>query len=333
MIPNKRDLKAFIRMDYDGRIVAGSLILRKKMPKVGKWLEIPAYECCNNPNTTTITTTSFICKNIILNGGFESWTGEGPEDWSGGTQEGTIVHSGSYSVELNPRMGSSIFQYFTPTSNCITLDFWYNTAVESCAGFSMVRLHELTPPEYLQVDGSWGELSVQHVYPATDGWVNITEQIYTNAGDIHVLILLASCTAYFDDVQICDGCDPAVTTTTTTTCIVPEGYPQAPIFLAHSYTNGETVDFINSGDSACEGISQGIGVTFNFIEYDVYGIGEETTVIYLTGTCTLIPNGYYVYEVTEGNYSVVIFENGINTGNYVCPTPITTTTTTTIFQG
>ena len=56
---NKRDLRAFVRFDGSGRIVAGSLILRKNKPKVGKWHEIQAYECCNyipSPSTTTTTT-------------------------------------------------------------------------------------------------------------------------------------------------------------------------------------------------------------------------------------------------------------------------------------
>jgi len=52
---NSRPLKAYVRFDGSGRIVAGSLILRKNKPKVGKWKEIPAYECCN-PTTTTTTT-------------------------------------------------------------------------------------------------------------------------------------------------------------------------------------------------------------------------------------------------------------------------------------
>ena len=52
---DKRPLKAFVRFDGTGRIVPSSLILRRKKPKVGKWLEIPAYECCN-PTTTTSTT-------------------------------------------------------------------------------------------------------------------------------------------------------------------------------------------------------------------------------------------------------------------------------------
>ena len=52
---NKRDLKAYVRFDGSGRIVAGSLVLRRSKPKVGKWQEITAYECCN-PTTSTTTT-------------------------------------------------------------------------------------------------------------------------------------------------------------------------------------------------------------------------------------------------------------------------------------
>jgi hypothetical protein len=52
---NSRPLKAYVRFDGSGRVVAGSLILRKNKPKVGKWQEILAYECCN-PTTTTTTT-------------------------------------------------------------------------------------------------------------------------------------------------------------------------------------------------------------------------------------------------------------------------------------
>lgn len=49
---DKRPLKAYVRFDGTGRIVPSSLILRRKKPKVGKWIEIPAYECCE-PTTTT----------------------------------------------------------------------------------------------------------------------------------------------------------------------------------------------------------------------------------------------------------------------------------------
>lgn len=54
---NNQRLKAFVRYDGTGRVVAGSLILRKKAPKVGKWQEIVGYECCNYTTTTTTTAT------------------------------------------------------------------------------------------------------------------------------------------------------------------------------------------------------------------------------------------------------------------------------------
>ena len=57
MTPNKRDLKAYVRFDGSGRVVPGSLVLRRNKPKVGKWQEIVGYECCN-PTTTTTTTTA-----------------------------------------------------------------------------------------------------------------------------------------------------------------------------------------------------------------------------------------------------------------------------------
>jgi hypothetical protein len=58
MATNNRPLKAYVRFDGSGRIVAGSLILRKNKPKVGKWKEIQAYECCFLPTTSTSSTTT-----------------------------------------------------------------------------------------------------------------------------------------------------------------------------------------------------------------------------------------------------------------------------------
>ena len=51
---NKRDLKAYVRYDGSGRVVAGSLVLRRSIPKVGKWQEIQGYECCNQDQQTLI---------------------------------------------------------------------------------------------------------------------------------------------------------------------------------------------------------------------------------------------------------------------------------------
>jgi hypothetical protein len=76
---DKRLLKAFVRTDGSGRIIAGSLILRQKMPKIGKWREIQAYQCCDpdftggifigpgSPFTTSTTsTTGVVCNTLGL---------------------------------------------------------------------------------------------------------------------------------------------------------------------------------------------------------------------------------------------------------------------------
>lgn len=53
---NKRDLKAYMRLDGSHRAIPATLIFRKKMPKFGRWIEVQAYECCNASTTTTTTT-------------------------------------------------------------------------------------------------------------------------------------------------------------------------------------------------------------------------------------------------------------------------------------
>jgi hypothetical protein len=58
MANNQKKLKAFVRYDGSGRVVPSSLILRKNKPRVGRWVEIPAYECCNDTTTTTTTSSS-----------------------------------------------------------------------------------------------------------------------------------------------------------------------------------------------------------------------------------------------------------------------------------
>jgi hypothetical protein len=49
---NKRILKAYERFDYNGKVVPGSLVLRDRIPKNGKWKEVQAYLCCNNNLTS-----------------------------------------------------------------------------------------------------------------------------------------------------------------------------------------------------------------------------------------------------------------------------------------
>jgi len=47
-------LKAYARYDGSGRVVAGSLVLRRSKPKVGNWQEIQGYECCNVDQTPVL---------------------------------------------------------------------------------------------------------------------------------------------------------------------------------------------------------------------------------------------------------------------------------------
>lgn len=55
---NKKDLKAFIQFDGSGRIIPGSVVLRRSKPKVGNWMQIQAYQCCDPDFPTTTTTTT-----------------------------------------------------------------------------------------------------------------------------------------------------------------------------------------------------------------------------------------------------------------------------------
>lgn len=54
---NKAALKSFVRLDASGKVIPGSNILRKNKPKVGKWMQIPTYECCDPYLTVCSTTT------------------------------------------------------------------------------------------------------------------------------------------------------------------------------------------------------------------------------------------------------------------------------------
>jgi hypothetical protein len=55
---SNQNLKAYVRYDGSNRVVAGSLIFRRKKPTVGRWHEIAISECCEYVPTTTTSTTS-----------------------------------------------------------------------------------------------------------------------------------------------------------------------------------------------------------------------------------------------------------------------------------
>lgn len=54
---NKKNLRAFVRIDGSGRVVPSSLVLRKNKPKVGTWVEIPTNQCCDPLQIISTTTT------------------------------------------------------------------------------------------------------------------------------------------------------------------------------------------------------------------------------------------------------------------------------------
>jgi len=58
MANSNNRLKAYVRYDGTGRVIAGSLILQRFKPKVGNWVEIDANECCNYTTTTTSTSST-----------------------------------------------------------------------------------------------------------------------------------------------------------------------------------------------------------------------------------------------------------------------------------
>jgi hypothetical protein len=49
MANSNNRLKAYVRYDGSGRVIAVSLILQRFKPKVGNWQEINSTECCNQP--------------------------------------------------------------------------------------------------------------------------------------------------------------------------------------------------------------------------------------------------------------------------------------------
>ena len=92
MANNQKKLKAFVRYDGSGRVVASSLILRKNKPRVGRWYEIPEYLCCNGTGSTTTTTTNG--GGVTPTAWFGQITNSGPSDtwkWNACNGFGTSI--------------------------------------------------------------------------------------------------------------------------------------------------------------------------------------------------------------------------------------------------
>jgi hypothetical protein len=109
MATNRKNLKSYVRYDGSGRVIPGSNVLRKNMPKVGKWKETQAYECCNpNPNPlpsncmemdiTTLQDLNPESNDLFLGFSvFESTSSTVTVDWGDGTQiSGLITYENQF---------------------------------------------------------------------------------------------------------------------------------------------------------------------------------------------------------------------------------------------
>jgi hypothetical protein len=93
-------LKAYVRYDGTGRVIAGSLILQRFKPKVGNWKEINANECCN-PSPLPSNCIEFVVDTTEGTLFAFSFTTTGPinftVDWGDGTTHPDSGAGGFYS--------------------------------------------------------------------------------------------------------------------------------------------------------------------------------------------------------------------------------------------
>ena len=157
---------------------------------------------------------------VLLNGGFEAWTEGSPDDWSGGTQEAVIVHSGDYSLST---FETEVNQALVLSDGCYTLDFWYNCdVVEQGAFWYLVKLCG-EDAFCLNIDGIWN-LLIDDPYqylPATSGWENVVVD-FTADGYCSYLVGFGTQnegnTAYFDDVCLYPCEEPSGEDALSATC-------------------------------------------------------------------------------------------------------------------
>lgn len=101
---DKRPLKAYVRYDGSGRAVASSLVLRRSKPKVGKWKEIQAYECCEQSLCKEPMIISALTSRNEFYFGMNHNAGTNPKgiiDWGDGTHETFDFTNAYYSIYLS----------------------------------------------------------------------------------------------------------------------------------------------------------------------------------------------------------------------------------------
>ena len=142
---NKRILKAYERYDYNGRVVSGSLLLRDRIPKNGKWRELTGYECCNDITTTSTTTTpspSLFISTWRTSSPDESislpysifGTYDGVIDWGDSTtspntyedRTHTYAIPGDYTVTINGTIVEFSFNNGSTAEKIISISQWGN---------------------------------------------------------------------------------------------------------------------------------------------------------------------------------------------------------------
>lgn len=65
MANSNNRLKAYVRYDGTGRVIAGSLILQRFKPKVGNWKEIGSKQCCDPYCLPPVYGEDFIIDDVI----------------------------------------------------------------------------------------------------------------------------------------------------------------------------------------------------------------------------------------------------------------------------
>ena len=202
MATNKRDLRAYVRFDGTGRIIPGSLVLRRSKPKVGDWKEIQTYECCDNLSCTPnyspwrIVTGGQAGDGVVLiddlgEGNCPSFTFVGPNDGDG---SGWVY----------------LTQYFA-TETCLKIDYEWASFDGGTTYDRPVYWTSSTQPT-----GEPGDTDPQVGSTPDDGTWNIT----VPAGQWFSLGIYSTdscCGRGFLSVEICQ----VECTTTTTTTLAP----------------------------------------------------------------------------------------------------------------
>lgn len=99
---NKKDLKAFVRYDGTGRIIAGSLILQRSKPKVGNWQQTNAYECCDPSCLPLVYNEDFIIENIVPYGVGEANIIVGLNPFTGVNIQGGLFDCNGNLITISP---------------------------------------------------------------------------------------------------------------------------------------------------------------------------------------------------------------------------------------